>query len=452
MTDLETAKRAQEDAVRSIIQESMSKTGPKINEFVTLGGAIEVTAARSSNFSGKTSDTVSISTAELDLEIRANEWMLGTLVLNYDSGTNILFPTTNGTNIGVDRVTVDQATVLIGDVQRFPIFMKVGRDVLAFGTSTGTQRLDVLSINNPLSIEVFETRRNAIGVGFAFPTPEPGPPPPPVVVPPVRPLVLNPLVSSLGKWMGYVPSPLRPKPPTPMTFAPRPPPFYGMLYGYDANSEGINRHMSGSLNGRLGYQASGHCGLPYSELTESWVCPWSFDLAVDYISSVFDSNFLTQEYQNFLPQIGKVPGMAVSLKAAIGRFLLITEWNGALNAARFVDDAGRNISMTPSAWQVSLGYQFDWNPWVETIGGQGTYIAVGYSRSAGLAGVTSTATGAPTRVGTVPQSRLILTAGEWVMEGARVILEYSHIWDYPVSQGGTGRQADGVFLGLTYVW
>ncbi|MGE4047832.1 MAG: hypothetical protein AB7F35_23425, partial [Acetobacteraceae bacterium] len=247
VTDLETAKRAQEDAVRSIIQESMSKTGPKINEFVTLGGAIEVTAARSSNFSGKTSDTVSISTAELDLEIRANEWMLGTLVLNYDSGTNILFPTTNGTNIGVDRVTVDQATVLIGDVQRFPIFMKVGRDVLAFGTSTGTQRLDVLSINNPLSIEVFETRRNAIGVGFAFPTPEPGPPPPPVVVPPVRPLVLNPLVSSLGKWMGYVPSPLRPKPPTPMTFAPRPPPFYGMLYGYDANSEGINRHMSGSL-------------------------------------------------------------------------------------------------------------------------------------------------------------------------------------------------------------
>src|SRR5215211_7317253 len=36
-TELEITKRAQEDAVRSIIQDSLSKVGPKINDFVTLG-------------------------------------------------------------------------------------------------------------------------------------------------------------------------------------------------------------------------------------------------------------------------------------------------------------------------------------------------------------------------------------------------------------------------------
>jgi hypothetical protein len=66
--------------------------------------------------------------------------------------------------------------------------------------------------------------------------------------------------------------------------------------------------------------------------------------------------------------------------------------------------------------------------------------------------VTSLGTGSPTRVGFVPESRLSLTVAEWVLEGARVLLEYSHNWDYPRSKGGTGRQADGVFLALTYVW
>jgi hypothetical protein len=36
--ELEIAKTAQEDATRSIIRSALSKTGPKINEYVSLGG------------------------------------------------------------------------------------------------------------------------------------------------------------------------------------------------------------------------------------------------------------------------------------------------------------------------------------------------------------------------------------------------------------------------------
>ena len=228
--ELELGKAAQEDAVRSIIGDSLAKVGSKINEFVTFGGALEVTAGHTTDFTGQSTDSVTLSTAELDFEIKVNEWMTGNLIFQYDTGTSILFPTTTGFNASVDRLTVDRGTITFGDVQRFPLYVKVGRDVLAYGTSTGVHRADVLSVENPLTIEVFETRRNFIGFGFALPTPTPGPPPAAYVAPPVRPMVLNPLVSKFAGLLGYEPPILRPKKPTPVTPPPEPPPFYGEVY------------------------------------------------------------------------------------------------------------------------------------------------------------------------------------------------------------------------------
>lgn len=106
--ELEIAKTAQEDSVRSIIRDSFAKTGSKINEFVTFGGAIEVTGGRSSDFSGRKKDTVQLSTAALDFEIKLNEWTVGNLIVQYDSGTSVLFPTNQGFSTGVDRLTVDR--------------------------------------------------------------------------------------------------------------------------------------------------------------------------------------------------------------------------------------------------------------------------------------------------------------------------------------------------------
>jgi hypothetical protein len=450
---LELAKPAQEEAVRSIIRSTFSTMGSRINEFVSLGGSLEVTAERSSDFTGKYKDSVTLSTAELDLEIRANEWMVGNLTLAFDSGTSVLFPTTPAFNTGVDRVTLDKAYVTIGDIQKFPLFAKAGRDYLPFGISTGVHRADTLSIVNPLTTEAFEIRKVGVGIGFGLPTPLLAPPTPPITVPPVRPQVVGPLVGSLAKYLGYQPPAVRPKPPTPFTFPPEPPPLYGILNLYDANATDVpNRTLASSINGRLGYRAKGHCGLPYSDLTSSSVCPWSIDVNVDYDSSVFDSRFLQSEYLPFLGQIGTVPGMAGSAKASLGPFLLAGEWNGAIRAAKFVDGSGRPVSMTPGAWQGSLGYQFDWNPWVEAIGTQGNYVAIGYSHTYGLAGAVPLGGTPPTRIGSLPQGRLTVTAGEWVLENAKLALEYSRNWDYPASMGGTGKQADGFFVALTYNW
>jgi hypothetical protein len=173
---------------------------------------------------------------------------------------------------------------------------------------------------------------------------------------------------------------------------------------------------------------------------------------LDYNSSVFDSLFLQSEYLSFLNQIGTVPGLAATAKLNFGPFLLVAEWNSAIEAAKFADGLGRRIKITPSAWQVALGYQFGWNPWVEAIGNQGDYVAIGYSRTSDLAGVAQVQNGVPTNVGALPQARLTLTAGEWLLENARLAIEYSHNWDYSVGKGGTGKQSDGFFTALTYNW
>jgi hypothetical protein len=55
-------------------------------------------------------------------------------------------------------------------------------------------------------------------------------------------------------------------------------------------------------------------------------------------------------------------------------------------------------------------------------------------------------------VGTVPRRRFVVDVGEWVLEGVRVAVEYAYIEDYPVSQGGTGKSANGVFSMLTFEW
>ena len=451
--ELEMAKTAQEDATRAIIRESVSTLGSKINEAVSFSGAVEMIAGRGKDFSGVSKSTLHFNTAELEFDIQASPWATARLVLEYVDGTNLLFPSTRGFDAGIDRFGLDTAEITIGDVQRFPLYLKTGRMNLAFGSSTGVHRSDVLSIESPLTIEGFEMRRNAVGIGFGLPTPALTRAPLPVVVPPVRPLVLGPLVGKFGRQLGYAPAPpVRPKPPTGVILPPESPPFFGSVFLYEGHNIGAQRSFTRNLNARLGYRAGGHCGRRYSELRSTDLCPWALDFSVDYIGSVFDSRFLEAEYRPFLNQFGPVRGVASTVKLSLGPVLLAGEWNGAIDRAVFTDDLGTRLSIKPRAWQGSLGYQFDWNPWVETIGGQGTYVSVGYSRSADLAGATQLIGTERLRVGSLPRSRWMLTAGEWVLEGLKVQLEYSHTTDYSTSDGGTGASGNGIQMTLTYAW
>jgi hypothetical protein len=450
--DLEIGWAAQENATQQLIRDTLAHTGPKINSFLALSGVVEGIASRTGQFDGPTKENLALSTAELDFDIKLSDWLTGALVLHFDSGTGAIFPTGNSPvlpntpGVGVDRFTLDRTHISIGDFTQFPIAARFGVETLHFGTSTGVARLDTLSIGTPLTTEVFENRQTAGGLEFAWPTPPLQPLPAPVVVPKVSPLVVAPAVNQIARWLGYTPLPQRPFRPEPVRPPVDPPPFYGSIMAYKGSDAILpNRTKIDDYNASLGYRTSGHCGLPYEQLTSSLICPWTVDFHVDYDTSVFESRFLHSAYLPFLPQIGQIPGVAASLKSSFGPFALVGEVNAAIKSASFFDGAGIPRHMTPMTWQLSLAYQFDWNPWVTEIGAQGDFISVGYSGSKDMAGVTELINGVPNRIGFVPQNRLFVTAGEWPMDGLKVAVEYSADWDYSRSVGGTGKLAHGYF-------
>jgi uncharacterized coiled-coil protein SlyX len=448
--ELEVAWAAQEHATQQIIRDTLSKTGPKINSFLALSGVIEVQASRFRDFGGSTQDTLALSTVELDFDIKLSDWLRGALVLAFDSGTGATFATGNVVanlpGAGVDRFTLDRTHISIGDFTQFPIGARLGREVLHFGTSTGVARLDTLSIGTPLTTEVFENLQTYAALEFAWPTPPLKPPPAPVIVPPVQPLVIAPAVSQWMRWVGYTPLPQRPVRPTPLTPLVDPPPFYGSFAVYRGSDEiAPGRPYTEDFNASVGYRTSGHCGVPYEQLRWSLVCPWQIDVHVDYNTSVFESRFLRASYLPFLDQIGKVPGMAASVKASFGPFAVVGEFNSALHGVSFIDGLGNTKTMTPMTWQASIAYQFDWNPWITEIGQQGSFVSLAYSGSNGMSGTTALIGGVPTRVGFVPQNKLLLTYGEWVMDGLKIAIEGAVNWDYPQSSGGTGQVVYGAF-------
>lgn len=297
--DLEIGWAANENATRQILRDTLNKTGPKINNFLSLSGVIEGVASRTGSFTGPTQESLSLGTAELDFDIKLSDWLTGALVLHFDNGTGAIFPTgnqpvvpTNLPGVGVDRFTLDRTHISVGDLMQFPIAARFGVEVLHFGTSTGVARLDTLSIGTPLTTEVFENRQTAGGLEFAWPTPPRQPPPAPVVVPRVSPLVVAPAVRQLMGWLGYTPLPERPFRPTPVTFPFDPPPFYGSVMTYKGSDSIIpGRTKIDDYNASLGFRTRGHCGVPYDQLTDSLICPWTVDFHVDYDTSVFETDF-----------------------------------------------------------------------------------------------------------------------------------------------------------------
>jgi uncharacterized coiled-coil protein SlyX len=450
---LELGKTAQEDAVRSIIRDAVSSVGSKINNVVSLSGAIDVTAQRKRDFNGQRSTSIGLSTADLELDVQTNEWATASLKLEYTDGRDRPVRSSQGSLVAIDRLTVDTAFIQLGDAQRFPAQLKAGKWVLPFGVSTGRLLSDSLTLGSPLTVEVFEMRQNALGLSWSFPTPALRPRTPGVVVPPVQPLFVEPLLSSTARLLGYKPPAARPPPLQASQLDVEPPAWQVSLYSFDARTPGGLRKHGGAA---IAYQNKGHCGKPYEELRGAGLCPWTASVDLSYTTSVFSSRFLEAEYAGFLDRIGRVPGLALSVKSTLGPVSIVSEWNGATRRATFTDDAGHAVSMRPSAWQISLGYQFGWNPWVTEIGAQGSFVALGYSQSQGLGGVQRALeeglSTVNTRVGFVPKRRLLISAGEWLGEGLRLVVEVSREWDQDSNEGGSGKAATGFTTKLTYAF
>ena len=443
--ELESSRVAQESAVRSIIRDAISSRGSKINDAAALGGTLSVELGRQTDVTGQRKRRFGLGSVDFELELALNDWSSGHIKLEYVPGTGA----PGSTSAGTDRLTVDTAYLSLGNVQRFPALLRAGRMVLPFGTSTGHPVADVLSLGSPLTVEAFELRQDAISLSWSWPTPALAPPMPPVVAPPVQGRWVTPLVAQVSQRLGYAAPPAPIKPLSPTQFNVPPPPLHAGVYLFNGATPGPLRQHWGAT---AGWRSKGHCGKTYEDLRDSQRCPWSLSLDLAYNSDIFSSRFLQTERAAVLDRIGRVPGLSLSSKASLGPYALVGEWNGATRAPRLSDGSGLLQAQRPAAWQVSLGYQLGWHPWVQEIGAQGSYVALGYSRSQGLQAISAQVAGLPVAMAGLPRQRLLLTAGEWLQDGLRLAVEYSREWDYPLADGGSGRVANGWTTSLTYAW
>ncbi len=372
----EAATEAPKEPVKEAAKEATKEPAPepkglaKLLEKLDIGGAVEATLGWRRNFRKVSASDFTLSGASFDIEANIKDWARASIAADWDRDA--------------DKFALDEALITLGDVEgtgKFPLYLKAGRGVVPFGVATGATikaRLeDILTITDPLTVEVFEAKEDYLMLGLRRGGFTAGA------------YVFNGTTNRRGpdgeKHLEH----------------------YGALVGYALKND-----------------------------------IWSVDAKLSLMSSVFDSDNLTEAFPE-ATAARYAPGVAGVLRFGLGGFSLVTEYNAAIRAVPFqrvvlvpVEDGvvpqATVLRVRPSAWMIEAGYTTE-------LFGKKTYGAVGYSQTYQLAGA-------------FPKRRLLTTVGTWLFDGFRLALEYGRDYDYVRARGGTGTIGHSVTSRMTYEW
>jgi len=142
-TNTRTAEKLQ------TLEKEEVKTDPKkISNFVTLSGLIEVEFATGDDFAGNNFNSFDTSTVELGLDIKATDWATGHVLIKYEE---------DGDD---DDFFVDEATITLGDTEKFPLTLIAGKFYMPFGNFATNM------IQDPLTLEIGEINDSGAAIGF----------------------------------------------------------------------------------------------------------------------------------------------------------------------------------------------------------------------------------------------------------------------------------------------
>ena len=139
--------------------EAKQGTGPSVGavpawvDRINLGGVVEVEAGTTSNADGDYAtrgddgSAVTLATVELSMEAAINELVNAHIVLLHEDG-------------GGTPLDVDNATMTIGNLEKFPVYLTVGRMAVPFGNFNSHM------VSDPLTLAMGETLESAMQVGF----------------------------------------------------------------------------------------------------------------------------------------------------------------------------------------------------------------------------------------------------------------------------------------------
>lgn len=127
------------------LKEKVEGTG--ILGTLSLSGAIELEAGFENGYGGERASDMTLTTVELGAEAAISKWVSAGIILLWEEDDT-------------EQVEIDEGTVTLGNVERFPVYATAGKLVVPFGTYETTM------ISDPLTLELGETPESAVLLGL----------------------------------------------------------------------------------------------------------------------------------------------------------------------------------------------------------------------------------------------------------------------------------------------
>ncbi len=144
---IEETKKVQEEIKQA---SEMLKT---IKEHVSISGVIEVEANNTNKKRKSARDTedsdITLATAEVDVNAKLNDYASGKIVLLWEEDET-------------EPVDVDEGYIMLGNTDKFPLYLKAGRMYVPFGN------FETNFISDPLTLELGEIQESAVLAGFYY--------------------------------------------------------------------------------------------------------------------------------------------------------------------------------------------------------------------------------------------------------------------------------------------
>lgn len=145
----EALRTAQRNVVQEYLAEQLAKNGGQsINEFVSLSGLVEGEFAIGDDFEGNNFNEFALATVELGLDVEVNEWARGSLLALYEGGEED------------DHIVIDEGFIEIGNYEKFPLSVAIGKVYVPFGNFTTNM------IQDPFTLEIGEIGDFGMNIGF----------------------------------------------------------------------------------------------------------------------------------------------------------------------------------------------------------------------------------------------------------------------------------------------
>jgi hypothetical protein len=125
--------------------EEISPLGPGKSK-AQLGGLIELEAFTKEDFDKSETSDVSLATVEFSMDVYPTNWSQGRLVFLYEEGEED------------DHLLIDEGTVTLGNMDKFPATVAIGKKYLPFGSYLTS------TISDPLTLELGETSDSVMQV------------------------------------------------------------------------------------------------------------------------------------------------------------------------------------------------------------------------------------------------------------------------------------------------